>query len=234
VYSFIIAIPSISNKRTFMKQLLDYLAIIAFAIVYFASKDIFLATGVLMVGVTLQVIAYKVMSKPIGNELKITFWVSMAMGGLTLLFRDEAFIQWKPSIVSWAIASALIGAHWFAKTFLLKKVLGHALQLPDEKWKVLTYGWALAFTFSGVLNLWVANNFSMDTWVTFKLFGQLGINSFNIFVMIAYLVASGALSEANLAAQGEGESDVAPNPSMPEKESGNETSPLTPSEETPK
>jgi len=203
VYSFIIAIPSLSNKRTFMQQLLDYLAIIAFAIVYFATKDIFLATGVLMVGVTLQVIAYKVLGKTIGNELKITFWVSMVMGGLTLLFRDEAFIQWKPSIVSWAIAFALIGAHWFAKIFLLKKVLGHALKLPDEKWKVLTYGWSLAFGFSGVLNLWVVNNFSMDTWVTFKLFGQMGINFFYIFVMIIYLVASGALSEASLAQQDE-------------------------------
>jgi intracellular septation protein len=198
VYSFIIAIPYTSHKRTFMQQLLDYLAIIAFAIVYFTTKDIFLATGVLMVGVTLQVIAYKVLGKPIGNELKITFWVSMALGGLTLLFRDEAFIQWKPSIVSWVIALALLGAHWIAKTFLLKKVLGHALQIPDEKWKVLTYGWALAFTFSGILNLWVVENFSMDTWVTFKLFGQMGINFFYIIVMVVYLVASGALSEAQL------------------------------------
>ena len=63
-----------------MQQLLDYLAIIAFAIVYFTTKDIFLATGVLMVGVTLQVIAYKVLGKPIGNELKITFWGEHGIG----------------------------------------------------------------------------------------------------------------------------------------------------------
>ena len=67
-----------------MQQLLDYLAVIAFAIVYFTTKDIFLATGVLMAGVTLQVIAYKVLKKTIGKELKMTFWLSMVMGGLTL------------------------------------------------------------------------------------------------------------------------------------------------------
>ena len=216
-----------------MQQLLDYLAIIAFAVVYFTFKDIFLATGVLMVGVTLQVIAYKILSKPIGNELKITFWVSMVLGGLTLLFRDEAFIQWKPSIVSWAIASALVGAHWFAKIFLLKKVLGQALQLPDEKWKILTYGWAIAFTLNGVLNLWVMNNFSMDTWVTFKLFGQMGINFFYIIVMLVYLVASGALSEANLSAQEE-ESDPTLSPEMHSKGDKDELPPLAPSEETPR
>ena len=216
-----------------MQQLLDYLAIIAFAVVYFTSKDIFLATGVLMVGVTLQVIAYKILSKPIGNELKITFWVSMVLGGLTLLFRDEAFIQWKPSIVSWAIASALIGAHWFAKIFLLKKVLGQALQLPDEKWKILTYGWAIAFTLNGVLNLWVMNNFSMDTWVTFKLFGQMGINFFYIIVMLVYLVAAGALSEANLSAREE-ESNPTLSPEMHSKGDEDELSPLAPSKETPR
>ena len=216
-----------------MQQLLDYLAIIAFAVVYFTSKDIFLATGVLMVGVTLQVIAYKILSKPIGNELKITFWASMILGGLTLLFRDEAFIQWKPSIVSWAIASALIGAHWFAKIFLLKKVLGQALQLPDEKWRVLTYGWAIAFTFNGVLNLWVMDNFSMDAWVTFKLFGQMGINFFYVLVMIVYLVASGALSEANLSAQEE-QSDSTLSPKMHSANNKGEPSPLAPSEETPR
>ena len=216
-----------------MQQLLDYLAIIAFAVVYFTSKDIFLATGVLMVGVTLQVIAYKILSKPIGNELKITFWVSMVLGGLTLLFRDEAFIQWKPSIVSWAIASALIGAHWFAKIFLMKKVLGQALQLPDEKWKILTYGWAIAFTLNGVLNLWVMNNFSMDTWVTFKLFGQMGINFFYIIVMLVYLVAAGALSEANLSAREE-ESNPTLSPEMHSKGDEDELSPLAPSKETPR
>ena len=41
-------------------------------------------------------------------------------------------------------------------------------------------------------------NFSMDTWVTFKLFGQMGINFFYIIVMVVYLVASGALSEEQL------------------------------------
>lgn len=216
-----------------MQQLLDYLAVIAFAIVYFTTKDIFLATGVLMACVALQVIAYKALKKPIGKELKMTFWLSMGMGGLTLLFRDEAFIQWKPSIVSWVLASALIGAHWFTKTFLLKKLLGHALNLPDEKWRVLTYGWAIAFTFSGVLNLWVVNNFSMDAWVTFKLFGQMGINFFYIIVMIVYLVASGALSEASLAAQ-EQAPDPVLNPDMHKTEREDEALPLTPSEETPR
>ena len=77
-----------------MQQLIDYAAVLAFLIAYFVSGDIFIATAVLMIGVTLQLLAYKLLRKPIGNELKLTFWVSMVLGGLTLIVRDEAFIQW--------------------------------------------------------------------------------------------------------------------------------------------
>jgi hypothetical protein len=38
----------------------------------------------------------------------------------------------------------------------------------------------------GVLNLWVAFNFSTDTWVSFKLFGGMGL-------MIAFIVLQGVV-----------------------------------------
>jgi intracellular septation protein len=178
-----------------MQQLLEYFAVIAFVVVYFLTKDVFLATGVLLAAVVAQVAFYKVTKRPLSNELKITFWVSLVLGGLTLLLRDETFIQWKPSIVSWAIALGLAGAQLFAGVSLLKKMMGAALTLEDSVWRNLTYGWAVGFAASGAINLWVVNNFSMDTWVTFKLFGLMGLNVLYVFLMMAYLVAVGALKE---------------------------------------
>ena len=178
-----------------MQQLLEYFAVIAFVVVYFLTKDVFLATGVLLAAVVAQVAFYKVTKRPLSNELKITFWVSLVLGGLTLLLRDETFIQWKPSIVSWAIALGLAGAQLFASVSLLKKMMGAALTLEDSVWRNLTYGWAVGFAASGAINLWVVNNFSMDTWVTFKLFGLMGLNVLYVFIMMAYLVAIGALKE---------------------------------------
>ncbi|MEM9624366.1 MAG: septation protein IspZ, partial [Pseudomonadota bacterium] len=139
-----------------MQQLLDYIAILAFVVVYFVTRDIFLATGVLLAGVTLQVALYWLLKKPIGNELKITFWASMILGGMTLVLRDETFIQWKPSIVNWLIAAVLVGAYWWKGIYLIQKMLGKALRLPDSAWLTLTYGWTLAFTLMGIVNLWVA------------------------------------------------------------------------------
>lgn len=181
-----------------MQQLLDYIAILAFVIVYFITRDIFLATGVLMGGVSLQVALYWLLKKPIGNELKVTFWACMILGGMTLILRDETFIQWKPTIVNGLLATALIGAHLVARTFLIKRMLGQVMVLPDDAWLVLTYGWALGFVGAGALNLWVAYNYSMDTWVTFKFVGLLVINIVFLICTFAYLYSRDLLGEENL------------------------------------
>ncbi len=181
-----------------MQQLLDYIAILAFVVVYFVTRDIFIATGVLLVGVTIQVAAYWLLKKPIGNELKITFWASMVLGGMTLVLRDETFIQWKPSIVNWLLALILVGAHLYKRIYLIKAMLGKALSLPDSAWFTLTYGWAGAFAFVGVLNLWVAYEFSMDTWVTFKFVGLLALNFLFILMTFGYLGIKGFLTDKHL------------------------------------
>ncbi len=181
-----------------MQQLIDFAAVLAFLIAYFVGGDIFIATAVLMVSVSLQMIAYKLLRKPISNELKITFWASMLLGGLTLVVQDEAFIQWKPTVIYSLFAAALLGSFWFKKVFLLEKVLGKAMQLSDQNWQRLTYGWSLAFLGCAGLNIWVANNFSMDTWVTFKVFGLMALQLGFIVITVVYLGATGALSESSL------------------------------------
>ncbi len=181
-----------------MQQLLDYIAILAFVVVYFVTRDVFWATGVLMVGVTVQVAAYWLLKKPIGNELKITFWASMILGGMTLILRNEAFIQWKPTIVNWLLAGVLVGAHLITRGYLIQKMLGKVLNLPDSAWLVLTYGWAGAFFVTGIINLWVAFTFTMDTWVTFKFAGLLGLNILFLILTFGYLGMKGYLTDDHL------------------------------------
>ena len=181
-----------------MQQILDYLAIGAFVIVYFVTRDIFLATAVLIAGVTIQVAVLWLMNKSITTMVKITFWASLILGGSTLLLRDETFIQIKPTIVYWLIAGAFVGAALWKKVFLIEKMLGSALRLPDSAWRTLTYGWAAGFAVLGVINLWVAYSFSMDTWVTFKLFGAMGITLLYLILTFVYLSRKGMLSEEYL------------------------------------
>ena len=82
--------------------------------------------------------------------------------------------------------------------FLLQKLLGKAMELSDANWTRLTYGWSIAFLGCAGLNLWVAKNFSMDVWVTFKFAGLMGLQLLFIVLTVGYLLATGALSDAAL------------------------------------
>jgi len=173
-----------------MNQLFDFLPIVLFVGVYFAV-DIFYATAALMVGVALQVGAYRLLGKPISRELSITFWVSMLFGTLTLVFRNETFIQWKPTIVNWIFCLGLLGSHFMGEHNVLKRLLGRQLTLTDEVWVKLNFGWAFGFFLAGALNLVVAYNFSMEFWVSYKLIGGFALTFIYIVITVAYLASKG-------------------------------------------
>lgn len=176
-----------------MTQLLDFLPIALFVAVFFVA-DIYWATAALMVAVTLQAVTFKLIGKPISRELNMTLWASLVFGGLTLAFRNETFIQWKPTIVNWLLAASLVGSYYVGRTNLLKQVLGKQLSLVDEVWARLNFGWAAGFFFAGALNLVVAYNFSMNFWVTYKLVGGFALTFLYIVITMIYLSRKGLLA----------------------------------------
>jgi len=65
---------------------------------------------------------------------------------------------------------------WFGfRRNWLRQLMGQQMQLPDAGWQVMLHSWAGFFAVMGVLNLWVAEHFDTDTWVSFKLFGGMGL-----------------------------------------------------------
>jgi intracellular septation protein len=62
------------------------------------------------------------------------------------------------------------------------------IALPDPVWSRLNASWAAFFVLMGVLNLFVAYNFSESAWVNFKLFGGIGLMV--VFVLIQGLYLS--------------------------------------------
>lgn len=189
---------SIRPEVPALNQLLDFLPILVFVVAYF-TVDIYAATAALMVAVTLQILLFWLMKRSIGNELKLTFWVSMVFGGLTLWLRDETFIQWKPTVINWLLAGVLLISKFVAQKDLLKKMIGHQLELPEKAWIHLNYGWAAAFFLAGTLNLVVAYNFSMDIWVSYKLIGGFGLTFCYIIITMIYLNRGGYLTEPEAA-----------------------------------
>ena len=106
-------------------------------------------------------------------------WVSLVLvtvfGGMTLIFQDETFIKWKPTILYWVFAGTMAFAALVLKKNPIKAMLGEQMTLPEPVWGKVNLSWIAFFLFMGALNLIVAFNFSTDIWVDFKLFGGMGL-----------------------------------------------------------
>ena len=62
--------------------------------------------------------------------------------------------------------------------------MSHALEVPKKIWKQVNFSWGLFFAIVGFVNIYVAYNYSEETWVDFKLFGVLGMT-------IVFMIAQG-------------------------------------------
>jgi intracellular septation protein len=166
-----------------MKLLLDFFPIILF-FVTFKTWGIMAATAVAIAATVLQ-IAYLWRKNGFVEPMQ---WVSLGVivvfGGATLLTQDETFIKWKPTVLYWLMGAALwIGLYVFKRNFI-QQLMGAQVTLPPHAWGLLLHSWASFFGLMGCLNIWVANHFDTDTWVSFKLFGGLGL-------MLVFVVAQG-------------------------------------------
>jgi intracellular septation protein len=175
-------------------QLLEFFPILVFVIAYYFA-DIFVATAALIAAVAAQIGITVLRKRPVSQQLKVTFWLTLAFGGLTLAFQDKTFIQWKPTIVNWLLAAALIGSQYVAGGNLLERMLGRQLPLPSAVWRRLNLGWAIGFFLAGALNLFVAYNFSEQFWVNYKLIGGFALTLLYVVVTIAYLTWAGHLRD---------------------------------------
>ncbi len=177
-----------------MKFLFDLFPVILF-FVAFKFGGIYVATGVAIAATFAQIgwVWFK------HRKVDTMLWVSLAIitvfGGMTLIFHDENFIKWKPTVLYWSFAVALAGSSLLLKKNLIRALLAEQFELPDVIWVRLNWSWIGFFVFMGIINLAVAFafNFSTDDWVNFKLFGGMGLMF--VFVIIQGLLLSKYIQE---------------------------------------
>ena len=109
--------------------------------------------------------------------------IVLVFGGLTIYFDNEIFIKMKPTIINMVFALILYGGV-IVKKPLLKYLLGAALKLEEDGWRILTQRWIAFFVALAVLNEIVWRTQSTDVWVNFKVFGILPITF--IFTMTQF------------------------------------------------
>tara|TARA_B100001093_G_scaffold299819_2_gene285916 strand:+ start:1179 stop:1721 length:543 start_codon:yes stop_codon:yes gene_type:complete len=128
----------------------------------------------LMIATVIAVLVSYVLEKKIPIMPTLGAGIVLIFGGLTIYFNDETFIKMKPTIINAVFAIILYGGIIFKKP-LLKYLLGAALKLEEEGWKILTQRWIAFFIALAVLNEVVWRTQTTDLWVNFKVFGILPI-----------------------------------------------------------
>lgn len=169
-----------------MQLLLDYIPIVIFIVAYF-FKDIFFATGVLMVVMPIVLFVQWVSTKKLNRIYAASTALVLVLGGFTLAFRNPTFLYWKPTVLNWAFALAFLGSQWIGDKPFVKRMLGNAADLKEEQWIRLNQIWVVFFIFVGAVNLYVAYSFSEAFWVKFKLFGMLGITLAFVVIQSVWL-----------------------------------------------
>ena len=179
-----------------MKFLFDLFPVILFFIA-FKFAGIYAATGVAIAATFAQIAWVWFKHRKVDTMLWVSLGIVTVFGGMTLIFHDETFIKWKPTVLYWAFAAALAGGTLFFKKNLIRTLLTEQMHLPEAVWNRLNWSWVGFFVFMGLANLAVAFafNFSTDDWVNFKLFGGMGLMF--VFVIAQGLLLSKYIEEKN-------------------------------------
>ncbi len=150
------------------------------------QAPILLATVVVIAATVAQIIWVRLRHGKVDKMLWLSLILVVVFGSMTLIFQDESFIKWKPTILYWAFTGSMLFSAIVLKKNAIKAMLGEQLTLPEAVWDKVNLAWAAFFALMGVLNLLIAFNFSTDTWVNFKLFGGMGL-------MLLFVIGQGLL-----------------------------------------
>jgi intracellular septation protein len=167
-----------------MKFLFDLFPVLLFFIA-FQLWGIYVATAAAIAATFAQIGWLKLRRRKIDKMLWVSLAIIVVFGGLTLALRDKTFIQWKPTVLYWLFGAVLASASLTGRN-LLRSMLSEQVQLPAPVWARLNWSWVGFFAFMGTANLYVAYNYSESAWVSFKLFGGIGL-------MLAFVLAQAAL-----------------------------------------
>jgi len=177
-----------------MKFLFDMFPVILFFAV-FKLYGIYPATAVAMAATVAQIGWVYFRHRKVEPMLWVSLAVITVFGGATIYLQNETFIKWKPTVLYWLFGGALAIAAVLFKKNLIRAMMEKQMVLPEPLWGRLLFSWIAFFVVMGLLNLYVAFNYSTDTWVNFKLFGGMGLML--IFVLGQALMLAKHIQEKN-------------------------------------
>lgn len=158
--------------------------LVGFFLVYYFTKNIYMATLVCIVASWLQLALYQILYRKIGKNTWISTILITVFGGLTLILHNKTFVMLKPTMLYWIFAVSLFVSAKLNKNGI-QLLLKDQIQLDDATWNQINLLWVAFFIVMGALNLFIAFNFSEYAWVQFKVFGGFAL-------MLVFTLITGA------------------------------------------
>jgi intracellular septation protein len=201
--------PAQARKPSgWLNLLVDYGPILVFFLVYrhYSPDDresavaevlaVIRGTGAFMVAALIAL----VVSKWKLGRISPMLWLSTALivffGGLTILFRDEFYIQIKPTAIYLIFGLSLL-AGFMRGTALLKYLLEAAFEgLSEQGWLILSRNWGIFFLFLAALNEGFRHFLTFGGWLQAKLWVFLPLSFIFTFAHVPMLLRHGMAKEA--------------------------------------
>jgi intracellular septation protein len=169
-----------------MQLILDFLPVAIWFVAY-RLYGMYVATAAIIVAMA-GVIGFQWWRHgKVSNMLLVSGALVAVLGGVTLLYRNPLFFQWKLTVADWLFAAAFLGSRFIGGKTLTERMLGHAIELEPAVWRELNMIWVLNFFITGALNIYVLYNFDESTWANFKVFGSLGISLLTAVITFVWI-----------------------------------------------
>jgi intracellular septation protein len=150
-----------------VKQIANAAPAVAFLATLLITHDFRTATWVLIALSAAALALGLILERRIAPLPAFSGAAALVFGGLSLALHRADLLQMKMSIVDGALGAALFGG-LALKRNPLKRVLGGAMQLPDQAWRVLTIRYGLFFWASAIANEVVRRTQTAEVWATFR------------------------------------------------------------------
>jgi intracellular septation protein len=195
-------------KSTWLNLVVDYGPVLVFFLVYryFRPSEsgqnlqevaaVIYGTGAFMVAAVAALVTSIVKFRRVSPMLWLSTGLIVFFGGLTMLLRDQFYIQIKPTAIYLIFGIALL-IGWMKGKALLKILLEAAFEgLDDAGWMLLSRNWGWFFLFLAALNEAFRFWLSFDGWLQAKLWVFLPATFVFTFAHMPMLLRHGLAAEA--------------------------------------
>ncbi|BBB98779.1 intracellular septation protein [Bradyrhizobium japonicum] len=146
-------------KSVFARLASDFLSTIVFLVVYFATDNVLIATGVAIAGAIAQVVYARVKGQALGYMTWASLGLVIVLGGATLFTNDPRFVLAKPAIGHIAIGAIMLKRGWMLRYLppIVTETIPEYATLAGYAWAGLMFILAagtIAIAATGDMKLW--------------------------------------------------------------------------------